>query len=52
MILCPAPRDFSRFLFDRENKSPGVSRGSTPGKADDKCVRVRSLCATLGPIYT
>ena len=38
MILCPAPRDFSRFLFDRENKSPGVSRGSTPGKADDKCI--------------
>ena len=31
-------REFSRFLFDRENKFPGVSQALTAGKAIDKCI--------------
>ena len=37
-IFCPIPQEFRRFLFEPENKSPGVSPGSTPGKANDKCI--------------
>ena len=36
--LCPTLREFSRFLFELENKSPGMSRGSTLGKTNDKCI--------------
>ena len=32
MHFSPIPRGFSGLLFDLENKIPGVSRGSTPGK--------------------
>ena len=51
MILCPAPQGFSRFLFDCENKSLGVSPGSTPRKANDKCIRERFNCC-LCHIYS
>ena len=38
MHFSPIPRGFSGLLFDLENKIPGVSRGLTPGEANDKCI--------------
>ena len=38
MHFSPIPWGFSGLLFDLENKIPGVSRGSTPGEANDKCI--------------
>ena len=38
MHFSPIPRGFSGLLFDLENKIPGVSRGWTPGEANDKCI--------------
>lgn len=35
-ILCSIPHWLSGFLFDSENKSPGLSRRLNPGKAKDK----------------
>ena len=45
-IFCPIPKGFRRFLFEPENKSPGVSPGSTPGKANDKCIKVKNNLTT------
>ena len=38
MHFSPIPRGFSGLLFDLENKIPGVSRGSPPREANDKCI--------------
>ena len=38
MHFSPISRDFSELLFHLENKIPGVSRGSTPREANDKCI--------------
>ena len=37
-ILCPIPLGFIRLLFDPEKKYPGVSRRSTQGTTNDKCM--------------
>ena len=42
LILCPLPRGFEWFLFVPKNNSPGVSRGSKHGEANDKCIRAMS----------
>ena len=41
--LSPVPRGFVNVLFRPLNKSPWVSRGSTRGEADDKCIRYSKL---------
>ena len=47
MNFCPIPQGFRRFLFEPESKSPGVSPGSTPGKANDKCIIVNIIAMRL-----
>ena len=38
LIVCPLPRGFEWFLFVTKNNSARVSRGSTHGEANDKCI--------------
>ena len=38
IILCLFPRGLEWFLLVTKNNSLGVSRGSTHGEANDKCI--------------
>ena len=42
-VLCPLPRGFEWFLFVTKNNSPRVSRGSTHGEANDKCIMIAKI---------